>query len=427
VTSSPEESLNMRERARVHAAQTARLAVVMFAALLLASVSAIPAVSQDSARRFASLAPTPPMGWASWNRYFCDYDEQTIRNQADALVATGMRDLGYRYVVIQECIARDRDENGNLVVDAKRFPHGIESLADYIHSRGLKAGIYTDVGPYTCFANPHFQGSYNHEAQDAATFASWGIDLIEVDFCNKPEGHTGRELYERMADGIRQTGRPMLLYICSWGKESPWEWAHGVAQLWRTSGDISYQKNHVNWKDIVQNFETNAQYAEFSVPGGWNDPDMLEVGNAGVTAVEARSHFSMWVISAAPLWAGTDLTHMDFQTRAIFTNPEVIAVDQDPLGAGPSNVQRKDGVEVWEKPLGSKSGGTKAVLLLNLSSRSAKATILWSDLGLMPNASVRDLWSRKDLGRFIEGYTIKLPKHGSVFIKVFGESGEKRS
>lgn len=422
---SPEESLNMRERSTVDAAQTVLTAVVMFAALLLASVITVPAVCQDSASQIASLAPTPPMGWASWNRYFCDYDEQTIRDQADALVATGMRDLGYRYVIIQECIARDRDANGNLVVDTKRFPHGIATLADYIHSRGLKAGIYTDVGPYTCFADPRFQGSYNHEAQDAATFASWGIDLIEVDFCNKPEGHTGRELYERMAAGIRQTGRPMLLYICSWGKESPWEWAHGVAQLWRTSGDISYQKNHVSWKNIVGNFESNAQHAKFSGPGAWNDPDMLEVGNAGITAVEARSHFSMWVISDAPLWAGTDLTHMDREIRAIFTNPEVIAVDQDPLGAGPRKVRHRDGLETWEKPLGSKSGGTKAVLLLNLSRNPAKATIRWSDLGLMPNASVRDLWSRKDLGQFSDGYSVEMQPHGSILIKVFGKSGEK--
>ena len=416
----------MPERTRVDVfLHSFPLAVVVFSALWLACMTAIPAYSQNSVNGVASLAHTPPMGWASWNRYFCDYDEQTIRDQADSLVAAGMRDLGYRYVIIQECIARTRDANGNLVVDARRFPHGIGSLADYIHSRGLKAGIYTDVGPYTCFSKPRFQGSYNHEAQDAATFASWGIDLIEVDFCNKPEGHTGKELYERMAAGIRQTGRPMLLYICSWGKESPWEWAHGVAQLWRTSGDISYRKNHVRWKDIVQNFEANAEHAAFSAPGGWNDPDMLEVGNAGITTVEARSHFSMWVISAAPLWAGTDLTHMDPETRAIFTNREVIAVDQDPLGAGPRNVRREDGVEVWEKPLGVKSGGTKAVLLLNLSARPAKASIRWSDLGLMPNANVRDLWSHKDLGQFSDGYSVKVPPHGSVLIRVSGKSGEK--
>jgi alpha-galactosidase len=406
-------------------ANTVGSAALAVAILFQASVVAIPAASQGPVPAAAALAPTPPMGWASWNRYFCDYDEQTIRDQADALVATGMRDLGYRYVIIQECIAPNRDATGNLVVDAKRFPHGIGALADYIHSRGLKAGIYTDVGPFTCFPNPRFLGSYNHEDQDAATFASWGIDLIEVDFCNKPEDHTGTELYKRMAAGIRRTGRPVLLYICSWGKEAPWEWAHGVGQFWRTTGDISYQKNHVKWDDIVRNFESNAQDAGFNGPDSWNDPDMLEVGNAGITAVEARSHFSMWVISAAPLLAGTDLVHMDSETRATFTNPEVIAVDQDPLGAGPSRIRLdQKAVEVWEKPLGSKSSGTKAVLLLNLSSTKAVASVRWSDLRLMPNATVRDLWSRKDLGQFTDGYSAEIPPHGAMLLKVSGKGRE---
>ena len=400
-------------------------AAVVTIALLLANGMTIPSPGQASALASVVLASTPPMGWANWNRYFCDYDEQTIRNQADALVATGMRDLGYRYLIIQECIAPERNPMGNLVVDTKRFPHGINALADYIHSRGLKAGIYTDVGPYTCFPKPRYQGSYNHEDQDAATFAAWGIDLIEVDFCNKPEGHTGKELYERMAAGIHRMGRPMLLYICSWGKEAPWEWAQGVGQMWRTDQGISYQKNHVNWDDIVRNFESNAQHAFFNGPDSWNDPDMLEVGNAGITPVEARSHFSMWVISAAPLLAGTDITHMDPETRAIFTNPEVIAVDQDALGAGPSRIRcGKDGVEVWEKPLDNKSGGTKAVLLLNLTPKRAIASIRWSDLRLLPNASVRDLWSRKDLGQFTGGYSVEIPPHGSMLIKVSGTSGE---
>jgi len=217
----------------------------------------------------------------------------------------------------------------------------------------------------------------------------------------------------------------MLLYICSWGKEAPWEWVPGTGQLWRTDGDISYRKNHVQWNDIVRNFESNAQHAAFNGPDSWNDPDMLEVGNPGITAVEARSHFSMWVISAAPLWAGTDLTHMDRETQAIFTNPEVIAVDQDSLGAGSSRVRfGKNAVEVWEKPLGSKNGGIKALLLLNLSRRRAVASVLWTDLGLMPNASVRDLWSRKDLGPFPDGYSVEIPPHGSILIKVSGKSRE---
>jgi alpha-galactosidase len=192
---------------------------VLMIAFLLVADTVTSRAAEVAVEARTALAPTPPMGWANWNRFFCDYDEQTIRAQADALVATGMRDLGYKYLIIQECIAPDRDTMGNLVVDAKRFPHGIKTLADYIHSRGLKAGIYTDVGWFTCFSKPKYQDSYNHEDQDAETFASWGIDLIEVDFCNKPDDHTGQELYGRMAASIRRTGRPMLLYICSWAKK----------------------------------------------------------------------------------------------------------------------------------------------------------------------------------------------------------------
>ncbi len=236
-----------------------------------------------------NLAPTPPMGWASWNHFFCDYNDQTIRNQADALVSTGMRDLGYRYVLIQECIAPGRDAKGELVVDPNRFPHGMKALVDYIHARGLKAGIYTDVGPYTCYPNPRYQGSFQHEDQDAGTFASWGMDFIEMDYCNRPAGHTGREIYERMAAAIRKTGRPMLFYICSWGNESPWTWAQGKAQLWRTDADISPDKDHVEWANVVKRFESNARHSVFNAPDSWNDPDMMEVGNLGLNLTEAQT------------------------------------------------------------------------------------------------------------------------------------------
>ena len=363
------------------------------------------------------------MGWANWNHYFCDYDEGTIRSQADAMVRTGMNELGYKYLIIQECIAPSRDSTGVIVPDAQRFPHGIKSLVEYIHSRGLKAGIYTDVGPHTCFDKPQYEGSYNHEDQDAATFASWDIDLIEVDYCNLPKGHTGRELYERMAAGIHKTGRPMLLYICSWGNERPWEWAQGKAQLWRTDADVSWEKNHVEWKRVVQNFESNARHAVFSAPNSWNDPDMLEVGIPGLTPLEAHSHFSMWAISAAPLWAGADLTNMDAETFATYTNPEVIAVDQDRLGAGPVKVREDvEGLQVWNKQLGTVAGGTHAVLLLNLTSASARVGVRWSDLALLPNAHARDLWVHKDLGSFKDGYSASIPPHGSILLKVGGET-----
>ena len=373
------------------------------------------------------VAPTPPMGWASWNYYFCNYDEQTIKDQADALVSTGMRDLGYRYLIIQECIVPSRDEHGKLVPDAKRFPHGIPALVDYIHARGLKAGIYTDVGPLTCFSATHYQGSYDHEIEDARTFAAWGIDLIEVDFCNKPKEHTGKELYRRMAEGIRASGRPMLLYVCSWGEEQPWEWAPGMAQLWRTTEDISYDPGRVKWENVVRNFELNAQHATFTGPNSWNDPDMLEVGNAGLTPIESRTHYSMWAISAAPLWSGTDLTHMDAQTLATLTNPEVIAVDQDGLGAGIRPVYTgTNGIEIWTKPLGTWTGESQAVLLANLSSSAKWVALFWRDLGLLPGVAVRDLWARTDLGRFPDHYSVEIPSHGSALLKISGaSSGEK--
>ncbi len=378
--------------------------------------------AQSASAAGAELAPTPPMGWANWNHYFCDYNAQTIRNQADALVSTGMRGLGYKYVIIQECIAPERDRSGNLIVDAGRFPEGMKRLVDYIHARGLKAGIYTDVGPYTCNPKPRYQGSFGHESQDAQTFAAWGMDLVEMDYCNKPANHTGRELYERMGRAIRATGRPMVFYICSWGEERPWEWAQGTAELWRTDSDISQEKNHAEWKNVLRNFESNAQHSAFSAPGSWNDADMLEVGNPGLTAREGRSHFSMWAISAAPLLAGTDLTQMDAATRGTLTNAEVIAVDQDALGAGPMRIAGSaDGVQVWVKPLGAKTSGRQAVLLLNPTAAPAKVSVRWSDMALLPGVEVRDLWAHKNLGRFPDGYSAVIPSHGSEMLKVAGE------
>jgi len=361
------------------------------------------------------------MGWGSWNPYFCDYNDQSIRDQADALVSSGLRDLGYRYVLIQECLTSGRAADGSLIVDAKRFPHGMKALVDYVHSRGLKAGTYTDVGEFTCAGKPYV-GSYRHEDQDAATFAGWGMDFVEMDYCNRPHEATGRAIYERMAEAIRKTGRPMLFYICSWGNESPWTWAQGTAQLWRTDSDLSSEKNLAQWENVVKNFESNGRDAVFSAPNSWNDPDMMEVGNPGITPAEAQTHYSMWAISAAPLWAGNDLTRMDAATRGIYGNTEAIAVDQDPLGAGPVMVRGYGaGIEVWAKPLGDMGSGTQAVLLVNLGSAPAEAAVEWSDLGLAGKAQVRDLWAHKDLGEVHDGYKTMLPAHGSAFLKVSGE------
>jgi len=379
------------------------------------------AFSQTASFASPGLAPTPPMGWASWNSFICDYNDQTIRDQADALVATGMRDLGYKYVLIQECIAPERDASGELIIDSARFSHGMKNLVDYIHARGLKAGTYTDIGPYTCFANHRYQGSYGHESQDAKTFASWGMDFVEMDYCNRVPEHTGREVYERMAAAIQATGRPMLFYICSWGNESPWTWAQGKAQLWRTDADISYRKNQVDWANVVQRFESNARHAVFNGPNSWNDPDMLEVGSRGLNTAEAQTHFSMWAISAAPLWASTDLTHMTDAIRNIYTNPEIIAINQDPLGAGARKVKEDAvGLEVWSKPLGSIGSGVDAVLMLNLTDSPANVTVPWSDLNLSGKVLVRDLYAHKDLSEQPDGYRAHIPAHGSVLLKVSG-------
>jgi alpha-galactosidase len=393
------------------------LAVGMFASLCVSSAKA-----QQPFFTSAVLAPTPPMGWANWNHFFCDYDEKTIQAQADALVTTGLRELGYRYVLIQECIAPSRTLSGELVVDAQRFPHGIAALVNYIHARGLKAGIYTDIGPYTCYPDPHYQGIYLHDDRDVATFVSWGVDLVEADYCNKPADHTGRELYGRLAAAIRKSGRPMLLYICSWGNELPWEWAQGTAQLWRTDADISSDQNFAHWDRIVANFESNTTHAVFSAPNSWNDPDMLEVGNKGLNADEAQSQLSMWAISAAPLWLGNDLAHMDDATRQLLLNPEVIAVDQDPLGAQATRVATPaSGLEVWAKPRGSKTSGNFAVLLLNLRDKAAELGVDWNDIDLLPGASVRDLWKRKNLGPFQSGYRPRVQPHASTLLMVSGK------
>lgn len=359
------------------------------------------------------------MGWASWNHYFCDYDEQAIRAQADALVSSGMRELGYKYVLIQECLTQGRRPSGDLIVDAARFPDGMKALADYIHARGLKAGIYTDIGVNTCAGKP-YQGSFQHEDQDAAQFAAWGMDFVEMDYCNCPEGYTGEQIYRRMAEAIAKTGRPMLLYICSWGNESPWTWARGVAQLWRTEADVSGEKNHVQWLNVVRNFQSNGRHAVFSAPNSWNDPDMMEVGNPGLTATEAETHMSMWAISAAPLWAGADLTSMDAETRSIYTNSEAIAIDQDPLGAGAIEVKEYGQIEIWAKPLASLASGSAAVMLLNLGSQASEAEVEWKDIGLTGALSLRDLWAHKDLLPAPSGYKTILPAHGAALLRVGG-------
>ena len=404
----------------------ARLLLVLFAVLMPSGFRTAHAQSPAAPQDLGTLAPLPPMGWASWNHFFCDYDEKTIRAQADALVSTGMRDAGYKYVVIQECIARDRDAQGSLIADSVRFPSGMPALVDYIHKLGLKAGIYTDIGKHTCYPNPRYQGSYGHEEQDARTFAAWGIDFVEMDYCNREPEHTGRYVYEKMAAAIKAAGRPMLFYLCCWGNEQPWEWAQGYAQMWRTEFDISLEKNHVEWPRLVGNFESNTAHSVFSAPESWNDADMLEIGNPGLDDTEAQAQFSMWAMSPSPLLAGADLTHMSARSRAIYTNREAIAIDQDPLGAGAEMVSHDGpGVEVWQRPLGSRSGGELAVMLLNASAAPALMHVDWRRLDLLPGARARDVWQHRDLPSE-SGVSRTVAPHSAVLLRVSGARAWRR-
>lgn len=360
------------------------------------------------------LAPTPPMGFNTWNRFGCDVSDELVRGMADAMVSSGMRDVGYEYVVIDDCWQVDRDREGRIIPDPERFPFGMKSLADYVHERGLKFGVYTDVGPKTCEGRP---GSLGYEDRDAQTYAEWGVDYVKVDWCHA-DSLDAPTHYTRFRDAFRATGRPMVLSICEWGRNRPWEWAQGIGQLWRTTSDI-----RDNWESLVWNLDANERLFEAAGPGHWNDPDMLEVGNGGMTAEEYRTHFSLWAMMAAPLMAGNDLRTMTDEIREVLTNVEVIAVDQDPLGVqGRVVLDRGYGIQVWAKPL---SDGSVAVAVFNRRDESMDAYVRWTDVGLEPGpASLRDLWLHEELGTHTDSgsyedrYTTHVPSHGVVLLKI---------
>jgi alpha-galactosidase len=383
---------------------------------LLVAAIFMPLAAAETNAGALDLATTPPMGWANWNSLGCQYDEGTIRDVADRLVSTGMRDEGYKYLIIQECIvsAGHRAPDGTLLPDAQKFPSGLPALVAYIHSKGLKAGIYTDLGPKTCAG---YEGSYQHEEQDARTFASWGIDLIEEDYCYKPEGYTAAQLYMRMRDAIAHTGRPMLFYICNWGRELAWTWAPGLSNVWRSTDDVG-APGKAEWPRILRNFDQNAFHAASGGRNHWSDPDMLEVGVPGLSDIEEQSVLSLWAISAAPLWAGNDLVKMSPQTQKVLINREVIAVDQDSLGQpGTLVLEFKPGLQVWTRPLSGRNS-PQAVLLFNRNDQPAKMSVRWEDLGIYGPAAVRDLWSHLDLGVLPKGYEMQIPAHGVVMLRV---------
>ncbi|MHB8287392.1 MAG: glycoside hydrolase family 27 protein [Caulobacteraceae bacterium] len=361
------------------------------------------------------LALTPPMGWNSWNKFGCDIDEQKVRHAADAMVASGMQAAGYRYVVIDDCWQGARDAQGFIQPDAKRFPSGLKALGDYIHGKGLKFGIYSDAGLRTCGERA---GSRGHEFQDAAQYAAWGADYLKFDWC-----YTGTQdaaaSYGAMSDALRATGRPIVLSICEWGQSKPWLWAKDIGNLWRTTGDIydAWEGVKTYSSGVLNILDKQAELYPYAGPGHWNDPDMLEVGNGGMTAEEDKAHFSLWAEMAAPLIAGNDLFAMSPQTRAILTNREIIAIDQDPLGAQGRRVAKSGDQEVWSKPL---TGGGRALVLLNRGKTPEPITVHWGDLDLPAHltAKVRDLWLAKDLPSATGAVTATVPSHGVVVLRI---------
>jgi alpha-galactosidase len=357
------------------------------------------------------------MGWNSWNKFGCDVNEETIRRTADALVASGMRDAGYLYLVIDDCWHGARDERGFITADAKRFPGGMKALADYVHSKGLKFGLYSDAGRRTCGDRP---GSQGNEYQDALAYAAWGVDYLKYDWCNTGT-RNAEEAYSLMADALKASGRAIVFSLCEWGNSKPWLWAQNVGNLWRTTGDIydHWQGPRTYSLGVLDIVDRNEPLWPYAGPGHWNDPDMLEVGNGGMTDAEYRSHFSLWAIMAAPLIAGNDVAAMSDATRAILLNKEVIAIDQDRLGVQGHRVRRDGDHEVWVKPL---AGGARAILLLNRDAAPAQIGFGWDEIGYPPRlkARIRDLWQHKDLPRRAGTFTATVEPHGVAMLRVEG-------
>jgi alpha-galactosidase len=399
-----------------HLLRTASLAACLAAsAAVYPPVSALAHESLELTAPKPNLAPTPPMGWNSWNKFACDIDEAKVRAVADAMASSGMKDAGYQYVVIDDCWQKDRAADGTIQADPVKFPSGIKALADYIHSKGLKFGIYSDAGVKTCGGRP---GSAGYEFQDARTYAAWGVDYLKYDWC-----YTGTRnaeaAYTLMAKALRASGRDIVLSICEWGDNKPREWAAKAGHMWRTTGDIrdSWDESKGHSLSFLSILDRQAELWKDSGPNQWNDPDMLEVGNGGMSATEYKAHFSLWAILAAPLIAGNDLATMTQETHDILTNKDVIAVDQDPLGIQGRKIADDGDFEVWARPL---KGGERAVVLFNRSGAAKEMSVDWEALQLPASlkADVKDLWT-KEIKKGVKGkFIATVPSHGAVMIRL---------
>ncbi|MDP9869940.1 MULTISPECIES: lectin [Streptosporangium] len=381
-------------------------AVLASGSLIAVDGATSPATALDN-----GLARTPPMGWNDWNSFGCDVGESLIRQTADTMVSSGMAAAGYKYVNIDDCWStRSRNADGDLVADPAKFPSGIKALADYVHSKGLKLGIYSSAGLTTCAGYP---ASLGNEQRDAALWASWGIDYLKYDNCGDHQGKNGQQRYTAMRDALAATGRPIVYSLCNWGEESVWTWGMSTGNLWRTTGDIQ-----ADWGSVTSILDQQVGLEAYSGPGGWNDPDMLEVGVGSMTATESRAHFSLWALLNAPLIAGNDIRSMSAETRTILTNTEVIAVNQDWGGKQGHKISDNGGLEVWRKPM---SDDSVAVVLLNRGNSTATVSTTAAAIGLgsASSYSVRDLWAHTT-GSSPGTISASVPAHGAQMYVVTG-------
>jgi alpha-galactosidase len=385
-----------------------------YALLLLLSISCF-----TYAQKFPNLAPTPPMGWNSWNFFNCNISEAKIKQMADAMSSNGMKDAGYQYIVIDDCWQVSRDPNGYIIADSAKFPSGIKALADYVHSKGLKFGIYSCAGKLTCQKRP---GGAGYEAKDAQRYAEWGVDYLKYDWCNS-EGMTSQVQYSTMRDALHKAGRPIVFSLCEWGATKPWLWADSVGQLWRTTGDI--QDHFATGHGVLKIFDQQSKIRLYNKPNGWNDPDMLEVGNKGLNYIESRSHFTLWCMMASPLIAGNDLATMKKNILGVLTNKNAISIDQDKLGTQCFLwTKTANDIEVWIKPL---ADSAFAVCFLNRSANAEplvdfnwKQTATDPDFnksyGMSGTYSIFDIWKNKDIGTTDKKITTIIDGHDVLFV-----------
>lgn len=396
--------------------------------LLLLVISSLFCWQDISAQKFEGLADTPPMGWNSWNKFACNINEKLIREIADAMVETGLRDMGYVYLNLDDCWHGQRDSLGFIQADPEKFPSGMKALADYVHSKGLKIGLYSDAGRSTCGGRP---GSFGHEYQDALQYAKWGIDYLKYDWCDS-EDINPVGAYNLMRDALHAAGRPIFFSMCEWGSSKPWKWAAETAHSWRTTGDIfncfDCVDEHPGWKayGVMQILDMQEGLREYAGPGHWNDPDMLEVGN-GQTVNEDRAHFSMWCMLAAPLILGNDIRNMSQETKDIIMNKEVIAIDQDKAGIQGLKFLAENGLEFWFKPLENEAW---AFCILNRTTEPKEYAIDWQKFNLYDDVAkrftdfdskiyeIRDLWGKKDVGNTKKGHTVVIPGHDVVLYRL---------